>query len=74
MNTGPGRVAGTGQRRPAEVTLAGWTLLLAPLLLLTGEALHPLRSAQPAQQLAIVAGHSGMWYASHMLLFVGAAG
>jgi hypothetical protein len=55
------------------VTLAGWALLLAPLLLLTGEVLHPQRSARPAQQLAIVAGHPSMWYASHLLLFAGIA-
>ena len=73
MNSGPDRVAGTGQQRPTEVRLAGWALLLAPLLLLTGEVLHPQRSAQPAQQLAIVAGHPGMWYASHLLLFAGIA-
>ena len=56
---------------PAGIKLTGWALVLAPLLILIGEVLHPQRSAVPAQQLAIVAQHPGAWYASHLLLFAG---
>jgi hypothetical protein len=46
-------------------------LVVAPGLLVLGEVLHPARSTDPARQLAIVSQHSGAWYASHLLLFVG---
>ena len=61
----------TARPAPAGVKLTGWALVLAPLLIVTGEVLHPQRSAVPARQLAIVAQHPGAWYASHLLLFTG---
>jgi hypothetical protein len=61
----------TPRPAPAGIRLTGWALVLAPLLIVTGEVLHPQRSAVPAQQLAIVAQHPGAWYASHLLLFAG---
>jgi hypothetical protein len=46
-------------------------MVLAPLLLLAGEVLHPDRSTDPARQVAIVSNHAGAWYLSHLLLFIG---
>ena len=54
--------------RPA---LAPACTVLAPLFLLAGEILHPNRSSDPARQIAIVGGHQGAWYVSHLLLFTG---
>ena len=61
----------TARPDPAGIKLTGWALVIAPLLIVTGEVLHPQRSAVPARQLAIVAQHPGAWYASHLLLFAG---
>ena len=51
--------------------LAPACMVLAPLLLLAGEALHPERSTDPVRQVAIVSNHPDAWYLSHLLLFVG---
>jgi len=71
MTTGQEVLTQTGRPAQAGIKLTGWALVLAPLLILTGEVLHPQRSAVPARQLEIVAQHPGTWYASHLLLFAG---
>jgi hypothetical protein len=54
-------------------TTATCCLVIAPVVILIGEALLPARSAAPIRQLAIVAGHPESWYAAHLLLFIGVA-
>jgi hypothetical protein len=71
MTVGEDVLTRTARPWPAGIKLTGWALVLAPLLIIAGEVLHPPRSAVPAQQLAIVAQHPGAWYASHLLLFAG---
>jgi len=71
MTTGQEVLTPTARPAPAGLKLTGWALVLAPLLIVTGEVLHPQRAAAPARQLAIVAQHPGPWYASHLLLFAG---
>ena len=71
MTTGQEVLTPTARPAPAGLKLTGWALVLAPLLIVTGEVLHPQRAAAPARQLAIVAQHPGAWYASHLLLFAG---
>ncbi len=46
-------------------------MLIAPLLLLAGEILHPQRSGDPLVQVGIVSHHMGAWYLSHLLLWMG---
>ncbi len=46
-------------------------MVLAPLLLLAGEVLHPDRSTDPVRQVVIVSRHPDAWYVSHLLLFIG---
>ena len=50
--------------------LAPACMVLAPLLLLAGEVLHPDRST-PVRQVAIVSNHPDAWCLSHLLLFAG---
>ena len=64
MTTGQEVLTRTARPGPAGIKTVGWALVLAPLLIVTGEVLHPQRSASPARQLAIVAQHPGAWYVS----------
>jgi hypothetical protein len=51
--------------------LAGWSLIVGPVLTVLGNALHPSREKDEAEHLANVASNSDRWVASH-LLFVAA--
>lgn len=47
--------------------VAGMCMLVAPLLLLVGAVVHPGRSTDVADQLAIVAANQDAWYAAHLI-------
>ena len=57
--------------RSHRVSIERVSLVLAPLLMATGDLLHPDESMDPASQAAIVLDHPSRWYAAHLLLFVG---
>ena len=51
----------------ARKMLAGMCMIVAPLLLLVGEVLHPERKTDVGDQLAVVAAHQDAWYAAHLI-------
>jgi hypothetical protein len=53
--------------------LAASSLMVAPLVLLTGELLYPQFQVDPAQQLAMVAANLDRWYLAHLLSLIGFA-
>lgn len=61
-----------GRHRSERIarTLTGWCLVLAPPILLAGVSLNPGHRLDKGEQLAVVAGSPGQWYAAHMLMIV----
>jgi hypothetical protein len=53
--------------------LAAGSLIVAPLVLLAGELLHPPFQPDPARQLAVVAANPDRWYLAHLLSLIGFA-
>jgi hypothetical protein len=51
--------------------IAAASLIVGPLLMTTGDLLHPPESMVPSEQLAIIIDHPSRWYTAHLLLFVG---
>jgi branched-subunit amino acid transport protein len=54
--------------------VAGISLVVGPLLMSTGDLIHPQESMDPAVQAAVImehATHASRWYISHLLLFFG---
>lgn len=51
-------------------TIAGTSMIAAPLLVLAGSVIHPDGSTDEAAQLATVAGSLDEWYAAHLVLLV----
>ncbi len=46
-------------------------LVIGPLIMSTGDLLHPQESADAARQAAIIAEQPDRWYLAHVLLFIG---
>jgi GNAT superfamily N-acetyltransferase len=61
-----------GSRRLYQRLAAG-SLMVAPLVLLAGELLHPPFQRDPAQQLAVAAANPDRWYLGHLLSLIGFA-
>lgn len=53
--------------------LAASSLIVAPLVLLAGELLHPPFELDSARQLAVVAANPDRWYLAHLLSLIGFA-
>jgi hypothetical protein len=53
--------------------VAGICMVLAPLVLLVGEIVHPEADTDEAAQLAIVADNLDQWYLAHLLMLVAIA-
>jgi hypothetical protein len=47
------------------------SLILGPLLMSTGDLMHPTEHNDAAQQAAVIVEHASRWYAAHLLLFFG---
>jgi len=58
---------------PLYQRLAAGSLIVAPLVLLTGELLHPELHLDPARQLAVAAANPDRWYLAHLLSLIGFA-
>jgi hypothetical protein len=50
--------------------VAGMCMVMAPLLLLVGEIVHPERKTDVGDQLAVIAANQDAWYAAHLLEMV----
>jgi hypothetical protein len=61
-----------GSRRLYQRLAAG-SLIVAPLVLLAGELLHPELHLDPARQLAVAAANPDRWYLAHLLSLIGFA-
>jgi hypothetical protein len=57
--------------RDYRTIIAAASLTAGPLLMATGDLLHPEERMAPAEQVAIVMEHASRWYTAHLLLFVG---
>jgi hypothetical protein len=61
-----------GSRRLYQRLAAG-SLIVAPLVLLAGELLHPPFQRDPARLLAVAAANPDRWYLAHVLSLIGFA-
>ena len=61
-----------GSRRLYQRLAAG-SLIVAPLVLLAGELLHPPFQRDPARLLAVAAANPDRWYLAHLLSLIGFA-
>lgn len=61
----------TSATRSYRAAVAATSLVLGPLLMSTGDLIHPKEKAAAADQAAIIAEHASRWYAAHLLLFIG---
>jgi hypothetical protein len=53
--------------------VAGLCMMLAPLLILVSEVIHPAEKSNSRDQLAVIAGHLDRWYAAHLIALVAIA-
>jgi hypothetical protein len=68
----PGTQPRPGSRRLYQRLAAG-SLIVAPLVLLAGELLHPPFQRDPARLLAVAAANPDRWYLAHLLSLIGFA-
>jgi hypothetical protein len=54
-------------------TIAGFCMVLAPLLVLVSEVIHPAEKSNSGDQLAVIAGHLDRWYVAHLIAIVAIA-
>jgi hypothetical protein len=50
--------------------VAGFCMVVAPIVALVGFVIHPEAKSDEAAQIGVVAAHMDAWYLSHLLLFV----
>src|SRR5512139_1636317 len=58
-------------RSPFRVWTAAVSLVLGPLLMSVGDAIHPEEDLEAAEQVAILLDDASRWYTAHLLLFIG---
>lgn len=51
--------------------VAGFCMLVAPLLVLVGEIVHPELKSEAAEQFGVVAANADEWAMAHVILFAG---
>jgi hypothetical protein len=52
-------------------TVAGFCMVVAPLLMLVAMVIHPERQTDEGAQLAVIRDNQDAWYATHLLLLIG---
>ena len=57
--------------RPGYRLIVAASLIIGPLLMSTGDLIHPQEDANAADQVVLIAEHATRWYAAHLLLFAG---
>jgi hypothetical protein len=50
--------------------VAGFCMVVAPIVALVGFVIHPETKSDEAAQIGVVAAHMDAWYLSHLLLFI----
>src|SRR5919201_1336357 len=53
--------------------VAGACMVIAPLLVLVSEVIHPAEKSSSREQLAVIARHLDRWYAAHLIALVAIA-
>jgi hypothetical protein len=53
--------------------VAGACMVVAPLLVLVSEVIHPAEKSNTRDQLAVIAGHLDRWYVAHLIAIVAIA-
>ncbi|HEY8174032.1 MAG TPA: hypothetical protein VIH21_13170 [Dehalococcoidia bacterium] len=66
-----GEVRMTSSTRSYRAAVAAISLVIGPLLMSSGDLIHPKEKMDAADQAAIIAEHASRWYAAHLLLFIG---
>src|SRR6266508_3941205 len=57
--------------RRYETVVGAASLVLGPLLMSSGDIIHPKEKMDAGDQAAIIIEHASRWYAAHLLLFIG---
>jgi hypothetical protein len=55
--------------RPGYRIIVAASLIVGPLLMSIGDAIHPEEDADAADQAALIIDHAARWYAAHLLFF-----
>src|SRR3954463_5002520 len=53
--------------------VAGACMMIAPLLVLVSEVIHPAEKSNAREQLTVIAGHLDRWYVAHLVAIVAIA-
>src|SRR6266566_3774152 len=61
----------TTSMRSYRTIVEAASLVLGPLLMSSGDLIHPNEEMDAADQAAIIIEHASRWYAAHLLLFIG---
>ena len=64
-------MASSSAPRDYRTLIAAASLIAGPLLMATGDLLHPEERMAAPEQIAILVDHASRWYTAHLLLFIG---